>query len=239
MTAGGDEPRGTDETPADDGDLTAFQLADSFLPVGSYSCSYALEQFVASDRVEDGADLQALLDTYLRRQVGPAELVALRATHGAATEGDVDGAVRSDEHLHAVTLPAEFRESATRSGRRLCDLWTETREVPFVERYVARDPPRQYAAVVGCVTACDGVPVDRACRLYGYSFLSDMLGVAQRLLSLGHTEAQRIVHGAKPAVRAAVADSAERGIDEMSPFAPLVDVQAMAHERADRRLFVS
>lgn len=221
------------------GDLTAFQLADSFLPVGSYSCSYAVEQFVASGRVEDAADLRALLDTYLRRQVGPAELVALRAAHGAAADGDVGGVVRADEHLHAVTLPAEFRESATRSGRRLCDLWTETREAPLVERYVARDPPRQYAAVVGCVAAGDRIPVERACRLYGYSFLSDMLGVAQRLLSLGHTEAQRIVHESRPAVRAAVAASADRDLEAMCPFAPLVEVQAMAHERADRRLFVS
>lgn len=228
----------TDE-PGAPGDLTAFQLSDSFLPVGSYSCSYALEQFVASGRVADGDDLARLLETYLGRQIGPAELVALRAAHAAARSGDVDGVVRADERLHAATLPAEFRESATRSGRRLCDLWTAVREGGTIERYAARDPPRQYAAVVGCVAAGDGIPVDRTCLLYGYSFLSDMLGVAQRLLSLGHTEAQRIVDGAKPAVREAVAESAGRDLDAMTPFAPLVEVASMAHERADRRLFVS
>jgi urease accessory protein len=66
-----------------------------------------------------------------------------------------------------------------------------------------------------------------------------MLGVAQRLLSLGHTEAQAILEGCKPVASEAVAESVDRTLDDLSPFAPLVDVQAAGHERAERRLFVS
>nr|WP_276412903.1 hypothetical protein [Halomicroarcula sp. XH51] len=40
-------------------------------------------------------------------------------------------------------------------------------------------------------------------------------------------------------VAAAVDDSADRSVAEMAPFAPLVDVLAAEHERADRRLFAS
>jgi urease accessory protein len=223
----------------DEAVLTGFQLADSFLPVGSYSCSYALEQFVQSGRVEDGADLEALLGTYLGRQIGPGELVALRAAHRSAVAGDVDGVLAADERLHAVTLPAEFRESSARSGRRLCDLRRQTDEAGLLEAYAARDPPQQYPVVLGAAAARGGLGERRACLLHCYSFLSDMLGAAQRLLSLGHTEAQSILEASKPAASEAVEASADRSLEEMSPFAPLVDLQAADHERADRRLFVS
>jgi len=225
---------------SDDAALTAFQLADSFLPTGTYSSSYALEQFVQDGRVETAEDLQGLLETYLRRQIGPAELVALRHAHRAATDDDLTALLDADRQLHATTLPAEFRESATRSGARLCDLWIETREeVPLLVEYRSADPPQQYPGVLGAVTASAGIGAERACLLHCYSFLSDMLGAAQRLLSLGHTEAQAIVEASKPVARAAVDDSEGRALADMTPFAPLVDVEAAAHERAQRRLFVS
>jgi urease accessory protein UreF len=59
--------------------LESMRLADSSLPVGTDSVSYGLEAFVAADRVEDADDLAGLLETYLRRQLGPGDLVALRA----------------------------------------------------------------------------------------------------------------------------------------------------------------
>lgn len=225
----------TDDRPA----LTAFQLADSFLPVGGYSSSYALEQFVQTDRVESATDLVEVLTAYLRGQVGPAELVALRAAHRATEAGDVDALVRADRRLHAVTLPAEFRESATRSGARLCDLRRQTTEGELLQAYASREPPQQYPAVLGAVTAVDGIPERQACLVHTYSFCSDMLGAAQRLLSLGHTDAQAALEELKPVVSEAVTESADLRLESMAPFAPLVEIQAAAHERADRRLFVS
>lgn len=219
--------------------LAGLQLADSFLPVGSYSSSYALEQFVAAERVTDGEELQALLATYLRRQLGPAELVALRAAHQAASAGEVDGVVATDRRLHAVTLPAEFRESATRAGDRLCDLWLETRDAGLLADFAARDSPRHYPVVLGVVAAQEGIDGRRACLVHCHAFCADMLGAAQRLLSLGHTEAQEILAALQPVVVEAVETSAGRDVEEMTPFAPLVDVAAARHERAQRRLFVS
>ncbi|KOX94016.1 urease accessory protein UreF [Haloarcula rubripromontorii] len=223
--------------------LESFRLADSFLPVGTYTVSYGLEQFIQDDRVEDAADLEALLSTYLRQQVGPAELVALRAAHAAATDGDLDGVCRADRRLSAVTLAAEFRESAQQSGDRLLSLQTELRESALLDRYAERvdtdDAPGNYAVVLGVATGLAGVPVREACLLCCHGFVTGLLGAAQRLLSLGHTDAQRILNDLQPVMTAAVEDSADRGLDEMTPFAPLVDVLAADHERAERRLFAS
>ncbi|WP_336330134.1 urease accessory protein UreF [Haloarcula sp. CGMCC 1.2071] len=223
--------------------LESFRLADSFLPVGTYTVSYGLEQFIQDDRVDDAADLEALLSTYLRRQVGPAELVALRAAHAAATDGNLEAVCRADQRLSAVTLAAEFRESAKQSGDRLLSLQTDLRDEALLDRYAERvgddETPGNYAVVLGVVTALAGVAVRDACLLCCHGFVTGLLGAAQRLLSLGHTAAQRILNDLQPVITAAVEESADRGIDEMTPFAPLVDVLAAEHERAERRLFAS
>lgn len=232
-----------DPPTADGATLSAFRLADSFLPVGAYTASYALEQFVQDDRVTDGTDLEALLETYLRRQVGSAELVALRAAHAAALAGNCDGVCAADRRLTAVTLAAEFRDSAERSGDRLLSLQRTLREADLFDRYAERvdsgDAPGNYPVVLGASTALAGIDERKACLLCCHSFVTGLLGAAQRLLSLGHTEAQRVLDSLQPVITDVVDDSADRSLEELSQFTPLVDVLAADHERADRRLFVS
>ncbi|WP_435101458.1 urease accessory protein UreF [Halarchaeum sp. P4] len=221
--------------------LSAFRLADSFLPVGGNTVSYGLEQFVASGHVEDADDLRDVLDSYLRRQLGPCESVALRAAHTAGD--DLDTVERVDETLLTRTLPAEFRESATKAGRRLLEVEAETSDDPVVaayeERVATTAAPGMYPVALGLVASQRGIPADEACLLHGHAFLTDMLGAAQRLLSLGHLAAQRLLDDLADVLVDVIDANADRPLDRMEPFAPLVDVHAMEHERAERRLFVS
>ena len=227
-------------TDEDEGTLSMLRLGDSFLPVGSNSLSYGLEGFVADGRVESAADLGEFLRTYLERLLGPADLVALRAAHAAGSEADLDGVLRADRRLHAVTLAAELRESATRAGERLLDVQRDVHEDGFVERYAdAERAPHAHPVALGVVAARTGVPVREACLTCCHAFVSGLLGAAQRLFALGATAAQRLLVDLRPAMTAAVEDSADRSLDEMTPFAPLVDLLSAEHERADRRLFLS
>jgi urease accessory protein len=227
----------------DDATLEAFRLADSFLPVGTYTASYGLEQFVADERVDGAPDLEAVLTSYLRRQLGPADLVALRAAHGAAASGDLEGICTADRRLVATTLSAEFRESSRKSGSRLLSLQRELREDDLLDRYAERvdadESPGTHAAVLGAATGMAAIDEREACLLCCHGFVTGLLGAAQRLLSLGHTDAQRVLDGLRPVMVEAAEDSADRSLEEMAPFAPLVDVLAAEHERAERRLFVS
>lgn len=224
---------------SDDGALAALRLGDSFLPVGSNSISYGLEQFVQAGRVESGDDLRNLLSAHLERRLGPADLVALRAAHAAAREDDLDGVRLADRRLHATTLPAEVRESSARSGRRLLSVQTELRDDPFLADYGDGDAPRHNAVVLGMATARSGVDARQACLVCCHAFVTGMLGAAQRLFALGSTEAQRVLVDVRPAMIAAVEESADRSLEEISSFTPLVDVLSAEHERADRRLFLS
>lgn len=228
---------------SDDATLEAYRLADSFLPVGTNSISYGLEQFVQDDRVEDIEDLRALLETYLRNQIGTADLVALRAAHTAAREEDVDGICEADRRLEAVTLAAEFRDSAEQSGARLLTLQRDLHEEPVLDNYADRvnkgEAAGTYAVVLGAVAGTTGIPVRKACLLCCHGFVTGLLGAAQRLLSIGHTNTQQTLDNLQPQIHDAVSASATLSLDGMTSFAPLIDVLSAEHERADRRLFLS
>lgn len=223
--------------------LSGLRLADSALPVGKDSVSHGLEQFVETSRVSDTDDLQALLETHLRSRLGRGDLVALRAAHAAAVEGDTDGLRTADNQLEAVMLTAEQRESSTRTGRRLLTLQCSLRDIELLEEYVGSvtkdEVPGHYVVVFGAIAGLEEIPVREACLIACHDFTMDMLRAAQRLIQIGHTDIQRLLDELHPVIVTAVNDSTDRSLDEMAPFTPLGDVLSAAHERADRRLFIS
>jgi urease accessory protein len=251
--------------------LTALRLSDSFLPVGGYTASYGLEQYSNEDRVETGDDLRELLAAYLRRVVGPCETVALANAHAACTESDLERLLVVDERLYAVTLPREFRESSTKAGAKLSELFgpngaagsnagdrnghgdrpgassdaTETATdggdfaATVADAIDTGSTPGHYPVVFGVVTASRGLSRLEACLAHAYSFVSGLLGAAQRLGRFGHTEIQSVLEALEPTIT----EVCERHVDDeptaMASFAPLAEIMGMNHERAGRRLFMS
>ncbi|ELY58071.1 urease accessory protein UreF [Natronococcus amylolyticus DSM 10524] len=237
--------------------LTALRLGDSFLPVGGYTASYGLEQYINEDRIEDGDDLRALLAAYLRRVVGPCETVALANAHAAARAKDLDRLLAVDERLHAVTMPREFRESSTKAGAKLCELLLagelegndpdsgvadgDSGEfATAVADAVDRDEtPGHYPVVFGVVAADRGLPRLEACLTHAYSFVTGLLGAAQRLGRFGHTEIQTVLADLESVIEAVCERHVDDDVAAMTSFAPLAEIMGMRHERAGRRLFMS
>ena len=253
LTAGTNAPTHTIMTTTDDAFLTALRLSDSFLPVGAYTASYGVEQFVNEGRVETPAELGELIEGYLRRIVGPADTVALAAAHRATVAGDVDGVLAADERLHAATLPAECRESATKAGTKLLELFRETDgdlfgepdsnagsvAAAFAAAVSNGETPGSYPVALGVVTARAGLDRRTACLVGAYSFVTELLGAAQRLGRFGHTAVQTILAALRPVAREVCDAHVDADLDRLASFAPLVETMSMRHERADRRLFMS
>lgn len=221
--------------------LTAFQLTDSFLPVGSYTASYGLESFAQKGVIEDATDIHALLEDYLRKQVGPCDMVAVRGAHEATRTDDLDRLIAVDNRFHAATLTEEFRTSSTASGTQLLDLGID--DDAFVATYREHVDTGaahgHYGVVLGILTSQSGIGVREACLMHGYSFVSGLLGAAQRLLRLSHTTVQTVLDDLKSTVVAAWDENRSRDIDDMGSFIPSIELMSMNHERSERRLFMS
>ena len=241
--------------------LTAMRLADSFLPVGTYTASYGIEQHVNEGRVDTAEELGALIEGYLRRIVGPADTVALANAHRAAAAGSLAGVIEADERLHAATLPAEFRTSATKGGHKLLELLRDTdpglfggggdeggRGGPdgsdgvvaaYADAVEAGETPGSYPVALGVVAQAAGIDRRTACLVGAYSFVTELLGAAQRLGRFGHTDIQAQLTELLTVAESVCDRYADSGLEALASFAPLAEIMGMAHERADRRLFMS
>jgi urease accessory protein len=219
--------------------LTSLQLADSFLPVGTYTFSYGLETLVGEGRVDGADDLAAVIEDLLVGRFGPTEMVAAANAYDAAAKGDLHEVERVDKHLTAATIGREPREASAKSGERLLRLFEDTEDAPLVTRYAERSPPANHSVVVAVVASAQDVPRDDAGGVLGYSFVTDLLGAGMRLLSVGHHEAQRTLNDTKTVVERVWRENRDRPADEMSSTTYLGDIACMRHEDADSRLFFS
>ena len=231
--------------------LTALRLSDSMLPVGTYTASYGIEQYLNEDSIGTPEELGELVTGYLEGVIGPAELVALGAAHRAAAADDVDGVVAADERLGAATLPSEFRDSATKAGGKLLELVAETDADPIAgvdtsgivgECAAAVADGRldgHVPVVLGVVCQQAEIGSREAALVSAYASVTGLLGAAQRLGRFGHTAIQSQLAAAFPAMESVADRYHDAELRTLCSFAPRADIMGMAHEHADRRLFMS
>src|SRR5206468_1727533 len=105
--------------------------------------------------------------------------------------------------------------------------------------FAANAPHAHYPIVFAVVARALDIPVRVAALTYAFQMVRGQVSAAQRLMRVGQTEAQRLIHSLKPAMEDAVAVAAETPLEYAGGFAPILDIAAMAHERQPVRLFVS
>jgi Urease accessory protein UreF len=96
-----------------------------------------------------------------------------------------------------------------------------------------------YPVVLGVVCQQAGLDAREAALVSAYGSVTGLLGAAQRLGRFGHTAIQAQLSELFPVIEEIVEQYYDADLGAMCSFAPLADVMGMAHERADRRLFMS
>ncbi len=222
--------------------LASLQLADSFFPSGLYTLSHGLEAFVQSGQV-DANNLEALLADYLRYSLGSTDGVALACAHRAGEEDTLRLALLADVRLTAVKLAREARETSRRVGRQLLTLSRQVFGGELLNRYAGHvgndNAPGNHAVVLGLVMATLGIPRDQAVMSELYTFSSSFVAAAVRLAMIDHRLAQVILHQLKPVIAEIARANCTKSVQDIASCAPLIDVMAMRHERAELRLFMS
>ena len=236
--------------------LTALQLADSFFPSGMYAHSHGLESMVSRRWVSDADGVATYLRNLLLWSIIPADGVALRNAHAAARDADLDAIAEIDRHLYAMKLPEELRQATCHAGRRILDeaaAFPSANSPPgdgkekaaapvcagFRRRVTARETPGCGAVALGVVAQAQGIDAETALLMLCHSFAVGVLGAAQRLLPLTHSQAQSILYSLNGPVANAAAALQSRHWQEMTSFTPQADIAAMLHQRDEVRMFAS
>jgi len=208
--------------------LDLLHITDRSFPTGGFVHSQGLEWLVKYETIS----LERVLELRLREQLGRFELVFL--AHAYA-----DDAAELDERFHSMVMPRESREASSQVGRQLLRNACELFESPALRAAFDELPHAHHPIAFGIVGNALGLPVRMAAEAYAFQSVRGQVSAAQRLTRLGQNEAQRILHRTKPAIENAVEEALALRIEDALPFAPVLDVACMAHERAPVRLFVS
>ena len=223
--------------------LALLQFSDGLFPTGAYAHSYGLETYVQAEIIRDAAGAEHFLRAYLHGATGHADTAAAVNALRAARVEDFDLCLQLDSPLDAIKPVAELRAASRQLGRQTLRILSALRDAPligeFMRRADANTTPCHHAVVFGIAGAAMQWTAREAALAYLYSSAAGIVGAALRLIPLGQLQGQLIIRKVAPLI-AALADTALTvGVDEMSSFAPALEIAAMRHARLDARLFRS
>jgi urease accessory protein len=219
--------------------LVALQLADSALPVGRFAHSSGLESLVAAGPLEE-EELYELAESLIVSSVAPLDGVAVAHAHRAQEPT----ALRElDRLVTARKLAPAARTASTACGRRLAALGLELTDASpcsdFCASVRASQADGNLAVVEGALARALGLEIELAVLIELRSAAAAFLSAAVRLDRLGATRAQLLLQRLAPTLESSALAALALEPAEMHATAPELELHALAHERLERRMFMS
>lgn len=222
--------------------VRALQFGDSVFPVGGFSFSAGLETAIAERVVTDTETLLAYTHTAVE-QGALGDGIGLIWAHRAALADDMDTLVHIDGLVHARKLSSETRLMSVRMGKKFIEIGARILGAPLLDRWreriVGGITPGSYPVALGINFAVQGLPERDAFAVHQYGVAVMILGAALRLMRIDHVETQTMLYALNAEVDAAYEAAAAAKLDDMAGFAPLTEIFAAAHVKANVRLFMS
>ena len=202
--------------------LTLTQWLSPSYPVGSFAWSHGLEQALADGQITDAASLQDWLAVVLTLGTGRTDAILLCAAY------------RGQDVAELASALAPSRERRMETLQQGAAFATITRAVWGL---TLTDAP--YAVVVGQAAGLVGLPLEATVRVYLFSFVSNLVQAAQRLMPLGQTKGQILLAALAPLCDSLGIQALGLGLDDIGSAAFAADIAAMRHEMQEPRIFRS
>lgn len=216
--------------------LRLLHLSSAGLPVGAYAFSHGLEYAIEAAWLKSGSDIEQWLSAQLRFSLAALDLpVMYRIDQALALPVPDHDAVRYWNTL--ILASRETRElqlTDTATGLALQKLLPEfdvqvidmQGPVSFVTAFAQASRHWQISAEVAGLGLC-------------WSWIENQVNAATKLLPMGQTQAQRMMHSLQAQVPAAIAVAARVQDDCIGVSLPALSLASMHHETQYSRLFRS
>src|SRR5262245_60370524 len=225
-----------------------FQITDQFFPTGSYAFSHALETYIAEGIVHDRASCHRLLASLCWLAIRPCDLVscshAYHLAAGVDTARDPLAALVTCDHLLAAyKVPRELRQESQHTGQAFLRAAMALEPAPLVQAFWAQvqhgATPGHHALVFGLVAQHLEFDMESTLLPYLYSVLTGLVAAALRLVPLGQSDGQRLLHELASLSRDLIAQYGELQPEDAWSATPGLDIRSMQHERFYSRLYRS
>ena len=219
-----------------------LQMSDSTLPIGSFSFSNGVESAVQTGIIWDPESLHTFVELVLR-QSARMDGIALLHAHRAVLAGFYDHILGADAELYCHRVGDEQQMMLTRVGKKFGELANQIMPTPLLSRWLADIKadvtPGCLPVAQALVLASAGVDEAEAFVMQHYALASMVLSAALRLMRIDHLDTQRILFASQARVEADYEAVRDHGLDEMSSFAPVLDVLIAHHSTTHVRLFMN
>jgi len=222
--------------------MRMMQFSDSMFPVGSFSFSNGLESAVAQGIVTDGPSLREFVLS-AAHQGATCDGIAVLAAHRGATAGDFSAILAADHAVIERKLNEEARTMSTRMGKKLAELGGRLAGETLFNKWLAAiasgETPGTYPVGLGIAFAEMGSPEEDAFTVNQYGVAMTLLGAALRIVRVDHLATQEILFEVNQSAGRDYAAVRDYGLDDMSNFAPMIDILAAVHVKAHVRMFMN
>jgi urease accessory protein len=221
--------------------LAALQLADSALPIGRFVHSHGVEAWLRARGDVPPETLAELVQATVCESVAPLDGAVLAHAHGAHSIGEL---IALDELLTARKLTLSSRNASRACGRQLAALAPQLAPADPLVGQLARtvragETDGNLAVVEGALARAGGLSAREAVLVELRSAAAALLSAAIRLGAISPVRAQGVLARLAPSLARAAADAQALGLDQLSATAPELELFALAHARADARLFAT
>lgn len=203
--------------------LTLAQWLSPAYPVGAFAYSHGLEHAITTGDVADADGLEGWITAVIAHGSGANDATLLAAAYHSRDPAPID----------------QMAQSLAASRERLLE--TTAQGAAFAQ--VTRDvwgldlPPLTYPVAVGRAAGLKALPLTDTAALYLQAFASTLASVGQRLIPVGQTAAQAIVHRLAPLCARIANDTQGGDLDRLTSTAFMADIAAMRHETQATRIF--
>ncbi len=221
--------------------LAALQLSDSALPIGRFVHSGGLEAWLAAHPDADETQLAELVEAVVCKAVAPLDGAVVAHAHRARTRGVL---LSLDERLTARKLAPAARAVSHGTGRQLAALAPQLAPgdallAELTGRVRTRETDGNLAVVAGTLARALAIGERDAVLVELRGAAAALTSAAVRLGALAPTKAQVLLARLATALARAAEDALALDVEDLSSTAPELELFALAHHRADVRLFAT
>jgi urease accessory protein len=214
--------------------LRLLHLASPALPIGGFHFSQGLEYAVEAHWVRDESSAHSWIAGIAEKGLGTLDLPVLARLHAAWVRRDSAAIEHWNAWLSAARETEELRAEDRHLGSALAKV--------LVELNVAgHSPPATpgYACMFALACSEWGVGAAETLRAYGWTWTENQVLAAIKLVPLGQSAGQRILHAMIPKLALIVERALDTRDEEIGFASVMQGVASARHELQYTRLFRS
>lgn len=221
--------------------LRMMQSVDAFFPIGAFTLSNGLEDYVVREQITSTQELREYLEGFL--QIFPYNDLGIAAL-AYQYVGEPEQLLQLDAFANAMKSSREVRTGSIK----MCSRYLKAREAMedcngtlkwYMEKIKDRKAVGFHSIAVGIYGAELGIEQENLLSMYGYSVISAIVNNGVKLVPLSQMEGQRVLFQSMEKLEKAVQQARKIKPEELGVSGCASEIHCMNHEHLYSRQYMS